>query len=92
MEFKFVKKNIESAKGRQPSKADALLEYFTQPGDVLYFNEEDMTRQKASNIAKRLKNISGKPFHSFYDTVEKAVAIRLRKDGELSSSDSEDEE
>ncbi len=89
--MQFKKANLESVKGRQPSKADALLPHFENQGDTLFFEEADLSRQSAAQYAARLRKISGKPFHSFYDVLEKKVAIRLRIDGEVVKKDEEEE-
>lgn len=85
--MKFVKTNIADVKGRQPSKYDSLLEEFKQPGDALYFSEEDCSKQKASSIARRFRELTGKKFHSFFDVRERKTCIRLRMPNELGGSD-----
>lgn len=87
--MKFVKTNIQDTKGRGKSKYDDLLSEFTQEGDALQFEEEDLSRASASQAAKRLMKISGKKFHSYYDVLEKKVTIRLRKSDELQLTDEE---
>jgi len=89
---KFNKKNIKSTKGRQGSKYDVYLQEFTQPGDSLQFDEEDMSRQTASQIAKRFRDLEDKPFHSFWDAKEKKVTIRLRLDSEIDQDKEEEDE
>lgn len=82
--FKFEKETLASAKGRQPSKYDCLMEHFVNEGDTLFFDESEVGRQTASNIARRLTNIGeGKKFHSFCCTIKKKVAVRLRPESEL---------
>jgi hypothetical protein len=91
--FKFVKKNVPTVKGRRPSKYDVLLEEFKTPGDTLYFDEDMVSRQTASNIAARLNKIGGgRIFRSFFDTIEKMVAVRWYAEGEDVASDEQEEE
>ena len=98
----FIKKNVPVARGMQTTKYDKWLESFTIPGDSLFFTESDLTRPAASQAAKRLTLLDskkqGRKFHSYYDTVEGMVVVRVRPAGEvpsaeeLQSSDQEAEE
>lgn len=97
--MKFTKTHIESPKGRQPSVYDQFLPAFENPGDSIQFDEkseenpEGITRQAGSNIAKRLKLISGgKDFHSFFDVITKKITVRLRYDGEIPIKEGEEQE
>lgn len=93
--MKFTKTNIETTKGRQPSKYDSLLSEFTEEGDAIQFDEKSegapdgISRQTGAQIASRLKLISGKPFHSFFDHLNKKVTVRLRKEGEIEEKEGE---
>jgi hypothetical protein len=86
--MKFVKDNIQSVKGRQPTKYDHLLEAFENPGDRIKFEESECSRATASQIAKRLMILApGKQFHSGFDVLEKLVFVRLRVEGEIPSKE-----
>lgn len=88
--FEFTKDNLKDIKGRQPSRWDSLLEHFTDPGDRIKFDPEKVSKIQATQGAARLRKLSGKPFHSGYDALEKVTFIRLRTPEEVDSDDSED--
>jgi len=92
----FIKKNVPVARGMQTTKYDKWLESFTSPGDSLFFSETELTRPAASQAAKRLTLLDskkqGRKFHSYYDTVEGMVVVRVRPEGELPSAEEKDQE
>src|SRR6478609_8915790 len=92
----FIKKNVPVARGMQTTKYDKWLESFTIPGDSLFFTESDLTRPAASQAAKRLTLLDskkqGRKFHSYYDTVEGMVVVRVRPAGEIPSKEEEKEQ
>lgn len=82
--FNFEKEIVESIKGTQGSECDALLQMFDKPGTTLRWDESEVTRIKASLIAKRLTLISGgKSFHSGFDVLKQKSFVRLRTDEEV---------
>lgn len=78
---------MKDVKGRQPSKWDVLLKEFTDPGDRLTFDEKEVSKTAATQGAARLRKISGQPFHSGYDVIDKVTFIRLRTEDEVDSED-----
>jgi hypothetical protein len=87
LEFKKVK--MESTKGIQPSKWDEL-DGQLEPGEAAEFDNE--TKQAVAQGAARLRKLTGKPYHSGYNTLTKKTFIRLRPDGEVPSREDTDEE
>lgn len=90
--MKFKKENIASIKGTRPTKYDTLLDEFEKGGDTLFFDEEEISRQTASNIARRLITLSGKPFHSGYHVMKKKVYVRLRMENEVPEAEESEED
>ena len=89
----FTKANIPVARGMQPTKWDKLLEHFVEPGDSLFFDEKDLSRQTASLAAKRLNLLDPtRKFHSFYNVLEKKVVVRVRPAGEVPDANEEKEQ
>lgn len=85
----FTKVNIESTKGRQAGKYDGWLAEFKQPGDALQFDECDLAKHQAASIARRFRELTDKPFHSFFDVKTRKVTIRLRHPNELGGNQEE---
>lgn len=80
--MKFEKVNIPSTKGLRKGKHDDLMQHFEMPGDTLQFDEEEMSRSDASQLAIRFKRLTGKPFHSFFNDQTNKVCIRVRTESE----------
>lgn len=87
---KFKKKNIKSTKGLQSSKYDSLSSEFPEEGDTLTFEEDEVSKQTASNIAKRLSGITPYIFHSFYDKAAGTTNVRRRLHGEVPNKEEEE--
>lgn len=91
-----IKKNIAVVRGVQKTKYDDWLQEFVKPGDSLFFTEEELSKQTASNAAKRLTLLDskkgGRKFHSYFDVIEQMVVIRVRPAGEVPNPSEEEEE
>lgn len=71
-------KKVQSMKGRKPSKWDALVDIIVDPGDTYYFDESVVNKSQAAQAASRLRDLTGKPYHSGYDVKERKTFVRLR--------------
>jgi len=90
-----IERIVPTVKGVQATKYDAWLEKFTTPGHALFFTEEELGRQTASNVAKRMMLLDskkgGRKFHSYFDVIEQMVVIRVRPQGEVPEKGEEEE-
>ena len=90
-----IERIVPVVKGVQATKYDAWLEKFVQPGHSLFFTEGELSKQTASNAAKRLTLLDskkgGRKFHSYYDVLEQMVVIRVRPAGEVPDKGDDDE-
>lgn len=99
--FEFEKENKKSMKGTQATKYDSLYKEFTEGGDVLYFDEEKVSRPTAANIARRMNKLAKiesdndpfsdtqKKFHSGFDVLKKKTFVRLRTEDEVATQEEE---
>ncbi len=87
--LEFTKVKMESTKGIQPSKWDALVGQL-EPGEAAEFKNE--TKAAVAQGATRLRKLTGKPYHSGWNALTKKTFIRLRPDGEIPSKEEEKEE
>ena len=91
-----IKRNVPVVKGVQATKYDAWLSEFVNPGDSLFFTEGELSKQTASNAAKRLTLLDsakeGRKFHSYYHVIEQMVVIRVRPPGEVPEKGDEEQE
>lgn len=88
----FTKKNVPIARGMQPTKWDVLLPEFSEPGDTIYFDPEEVKRPAVSQCAKRMMILDpSRKFHSGYDVLLKQTFVRVRPDGEVPDKDEEPE-
>lgn len=85
--------NIQSTHGRGKSKWDGLAEILVNPGDRYTFDPSEVSSASCAQGAARLRKITGKPFHSGVDAIDKVNYIRLRTDEEVANKeDAGDEE
>ena len=89
--IEFTKVKMETTKGTQPSKWD-FIDGQLEPGEAAEFDPDVVSKSSAAIGAARLRKLSGKPYHSGYNTISKKTFIRLRPNGEIPSQEEKEEE